>query len=857
MKVNFINIQRGNYKPLNGSRSEKAPMAYDSSFKASGDYVPSFGMSNVPKNVVLTTLKSSKNLPCMYCGKNMIPNHIFESINWFAEPQMRFSDSFLASLRINHNQYKFKIKNTPLAEIFSKLTNEDRNALEYLIYESQKVSCIPMEQIIKTCPYEISENIKKLIYKKGTPSEYSKKTIHFLKKYEGCMLPVEKTVFNEIRAYHSENPEAGLREIMQGLRPKHLQILVPVQTGILNKIADLAKKLPKETRQRVIETTMEAKGNLYTSFKRKDFIASIRVVLTDVKQTYTARKIIKKAKEIPNSSHPKYGASAFIVKYSEEVPVKIKIKSKEEVPEETKKLEDILVNSEKLVLEAIKDKYGKIYPDKSIQEIMEITYSEHLKNVTQDLRTRIKQVNINAQNFSTTLKDECLNITNDERKMLTKSPTDGAVLRKKLFDKFKNLKDFFNEQQYDNISKAIIMIPRSTENMNAFIVKYWDLLNNPDFRLNAYWNNKWYNKFSPQEKNVFYSVSEYFRPKSEYTLMDLYVHDIEAYSHKTIVTLDDADKIVQNMTKAEKTILSTAKKVSCPNDDVYTFLDKHWDKLSKEQTASDICDWAKNLTPQDKAAFKIIKKSLNRCKNAYLRPRSEKTLQEAYPEIVESLRKNQIDALDEIDNITQSIFNNIEKNFLNIIKGFADADINELKSIIEKLQNTRRNLKSSVSSATLDSLSGIPTSKNNMSTFVVKYADFEKSQIKPDPPPVFVQRSDKEIGLALLKRSITSEEHIKPQTNWPSWDYRKHDMDNIGFAHVGCNSERAHKDLDKTVQDNPQISQNVQKNVDSIIKRTVKDATDVYYNYVNGIKRTLKEESNGLIDVDTSLIAGK
>lgn len=314
MKVNFTSIYSCNRKPIKNTQQENRPtvntaiavaktnnyMSYPIAF--SGIIAPNLMTTNI-----LSKLKTLSHLPCIYCDTEMIPRSAYDSLNWLTQPQIGSVQTFMTDFRQNKN----------------KLNAYEKKIAETIIQESQNFPKFSLSQLLGKVSYKKSENLKTLIYKKLTPSEYSKKTIKIIQGFEDCLLPVEKTVFEQIKTHHEKNPEATLQEIMVALRPKHLRILTKEQIKVLNEADLIANELPSESKEVILKTTDLARSAIINkndgdSFKRKDFLVIMNSLAKDIPEKELAIKILKKAQELPTSST---NVSAFIVKYSGKVAI--------------------------------------------------------------------------------------------------------------------------------------------------------------------------------------------------------------------------------------------------------------------------------------------------------------------------------------------------------------------------------------------------------------------------------------------------------------------------------------------------------------------------------------------------------
>ena len=66
----------------------------------------------------------------------------------------------------------------------------------------------------------------------------SKNAVRLLKPFENRMHPVEKQVFNLIEDLSKKNPNKNLRQLLDKVRPQHLEIVKQQEYDILNRMSE-------------------------------------------------------------------------------------------------------------------------------------------------------------------------------------------------------------------------------------------------------------------------------------------------------------------------------------------------------------------------------------------------------------------------------------------------------------------------------------------------------------------------------------------------------------------------------------------------------------------------------------------
>lgn len=125
----------------------------------------------------------------------------------------------------------------------------------------------------------------------------------------------------------------------------------------------------------------------------------------------------------------------------------------------------------------------------------------------------------------------------------------------------------------------------------------------------------------------------------------------------------------------------------------------------------------------------------------------------------------------------------------------------------------------------------LPSSGTNVDAFMVKYS----------------RRSSKEIGLRLVSPSIGTVEHIRPK----SIGGENNDK-NYLLECAGCNNSRGNISLEDWVKIHPEMSDNIQKNMDAVIEKINSGIIKGYNWYPAEIAKTVAEESKGVLKINIS-----
>lgn len=125
----------------------------------------------------------------------------------------------------------------------------------------------------------------------------------------------------------------------------------------------------------------------------------------------------------------------------------------------------------------------------------------------------------------------------------------------------------------------------------------------------------------------------------------------------------------------------------------------------------------------------------------------------------------------------------------------------------------------------------LPSSTTEFEAFIIKYA----------------RKSNREIAVRLLERSVGTIEHIKPRAEGGA--------DSVYNYAIECaqdNWERGCRPMIEQIKAHPDMPQNAQKQINQIIKLVNKGVTSVNSEYVIKLKEALYRASGGVIDLDIS-----
>ena len=168
------------------------------------------------------------------------------------------------------------------------------------------------------------------------------------------------------------------------------------------------------------------------------------------------------------------------------------------------------------------------------------------------------------------------------------------------------------------------------------------------------------------------------------------------------------------------------------------------------------------------------------------------------------------------------------------------------RRFMEKLNVITNNMTDKESAKGLQNIAEeLPRAHDNMSAFIIKFTQKD--------PKTKLEKTPYQIGISLVEPSVGSLEHVKPRHPQDNSQGGKNLYSNYLYASKEWNTRRRNMPLDKWVEQNPQIKDNMQAYIDAVIKKiNTGKALQNCKVYPIIIAKTLEQESNGLIKLDTS-----
>ena len=227
----------------------------------------------------------------------------------------------------------------------------------------------------------------------------------------------------------------------------------------------------------------------------------------------------------------------------------------------------------------------------------------------------------------------------------------------------------------------------------------------------------------------------------------------------------------------------------------------------------------------------------------YAKISSEKTLpeylQELYNDSMIKLKLEEFSILDDVDALSKELSPQtafaLRKKITRcreVILENNQQDTFKRKTLISSLDDIKPNPEEEIIFEKIkDRALYLPTSGSSENAFIVKYAS----------------RSHPEIAKRLLRSSVATIEHIKPDSLGG-----ENKLSNFMLASSSANSYRSNLPLIKYIEKFPMIPENCQKYINEIIYSIYTGRLQRCEMYPYQVKKTLAIESGGKIDLDLS-----
>lgn len=265
-------------------------------------------------------------------------------------------------------------------------------------------------------------------------------------------------------------------------------------------------------------------------------------------------------------------------------------------------------------------------------------------------------------------------------------------------------------------------------------------------------------------------------------------------------------------------------------------IEKRLDECSTvKKTVHVLQKYKKNMQPIELKIFERIEAA----SQSAVRKTLPQLLNMWYDESLINLKLEEFRIIDTIDALSQQLSPETElkirekttKCRQSLVDGSAEAPFKR-KSIIASIAEIQPK---TGEEEVLDNLKNysfkLPSSSTSENAFIVKYAD----------------RSHEEIAKRLIRLSVGTVEHIKPDSLGG-----ENDISNFMLVSAQANSLRGNMPLSDFIKRFPQVLKNVQIYIEDIINTIHKGGLQGNQSYPYKVKQTLRKESEGIINLNLS-----
>ncbi len=148
----------------------------------------------------------------------------------------------------------------------------------------------------------------------------SDRAIDLLKPFEDRMHPVEKEVFDILKNLSKKEPKKNLRQLLDTVRPEHLQKVQDEEQKILHRMFKCAKTIKNEDDAKNVGKLLASSKEILEKqdpnyiFRRRRLIEKLNNVTKNMTEQDKAQELLKIAEDVPRSHD---NVSAFIVKFTQ------------------------------------------------------------------------------------------------------------------------------------------------------------------------------------------------------------------------------------------------------------------------------------------------------------------------------------------------------------------------------------------------------------------------------------------------------------------------------------------------------------------------------------------------------------
>ena len=289
-------------------------------------------------------------------------------------------------------------------------------------------------------------------------------------------------------------------------------------------------------------------------------------------------------------------------------------------------------------------------------------------------------------------------------------------------------------------------------------------------------------------------------------------------------------------------VLKRLKNITCPYTGVKMIpgsenktIEKKIDKAKKiSDVIKILISYTNYMQPVEREMFEVFKQYSSKNPNG----KFQEVLHRIYSDALAKLKLEEFAVLDKVDAISKELSPQTALNLRSkttkcreIILENRAEDTFKRKTFLTSLNEIRpaNDNEQQILERMKDNALYLPTSGSSVNAFVVKYAN----------------RSEQEIAKRLLRASVATIEHVKPDSHGGA-----NSLGNFMLVSAQANNRRANMPLEKYIERYPNIPKYCQVYINQIITSIYRGKLRGCESYPFKLKKTLTEESNGRIKLD-------
>lgn len=555
--------------------------------------------------------------------------------------------------------------------------------------------------------------------------------------------------------------------------------------------------------------------------------------------------------------------------------------------------EEVLKPVPKQVFAEIKA-YVAQNPEATIKDTFSALRPSHLPRLQASQHSALNDIDTEAQSLPEEAKKEIRELTQRARTSVNSDNDKDFFRRKPFLFRFRNIlfsHGLLNHPGTKKLNAAVLSLPTSRTNVDAFIVKYSGprLLNPPK---NKNQRKALDDMVNISEKNILRQIQvKHGNLNPDLSTQEI-IDQLYPQSVKIITSTNSSAakgingqvaSFISNLQGLATTsragldalVLDESKSSSSKRKAVFDEINKYKEILD-EETFEELTKTADKMPFPERSdealvvdnharALELLEKNRqspyamknlnysrislmlkgNKYANSACTP---EILEEKYPAIATNLLFEQQKCVKEIFTTIEKYLSGLNENIAPLTEGFKTKSLQEQSSILLKSQDL--NLPEQYKSQISEILANLPSSKNDINAFVIKFS----TDADTVPHDVWVEQTDAGIAQKIVRPSVSSLDHLKSQKSYKD-ENRSGEKDKFGNIAIVCkedNEEKLDTELTDFIHSHPKIlaEQYPQKQANVLRKKMNSGELAKEKSYLPALATTYFIESKGLINID-------